>query len=173
MSEISSTLQQKEKTAQFLWTGFILVFFLIQAIIWIVAITLTAGDKSHAVLPDYDQRAMHWNEEVALRDASQQLGWESQLKVLETSDIRGNRDFRISLTDDVHQPVTSAKIQVRAFHLARAGDPQIIHFKEIEPGLYSGTIQIRKTGNWQFEGLATTGPDVYLINERQFLTASK
>ena len=35
-------LEQKEKTAQLVWTGFILMFFFVQAIIWIVAITLTA-----------------------------------------------------------------------------------------------------------------------------------
>ena len=73
MTEIQATLQQKEKTAQFLWTGFILMFFVIQAIVWIVAITLTANDKSHAVLPNYDERALKWNEEVALRAASEKL----------------------------------------------------------------------------------------------------
>ena len=85
MNEIQATLQQKEKTAQFLWTGFILMFFVIQAIVWIIAITLTSNDKSHAVLPDYDQRALNWNEQVKVRAASEKLGWQSRLSIDETS----------------------------------------------------------------------------------------
>ncbi len=70
MNNLTTTIQQKEKTAQFLWTGFILMFFVLQAILWTVAITLTTGDKSHAVIASYDARALNWDEEVAQRNAS-------------------------------------------------------------------------------------------------------
>ncbi len=173
MSEITSSLQQKEKTAQFLWTGFILLFFVIQAILWIVAITLTSADKSHAILPDYDQRALQWDEQRAQQAASRQLGWTNELKVDPTGDLRGFRAISLKLTDREQQPVGAATIQLRAFHRGRAGEPQDIRLQEVEPGVYAGVIQVTRSGRWQFQGQAAADDRVLLIDEQQTLTARR
>ena len=173
MNEIQTTLQQKEKTAQFLWTGFILMFFVIQAIVWIVAITLTANDTSHAVVPNYDERALKWNEEVALRAASEKLGWQSQLSIDDSGDILGQRVITMKLRDRNDEPVNDATVNLRAFHRARAGVPQLLEFSAAGEGVYTSTIRVDKSGLWQFEGQAVAGPDVRLINDRQFLTVNR
>ncbi|MCE2792876.1 MAG: hypothetical protein LW697_10550 [Blastopirellula sp.] len=65
---IPDALAQREATARLLWTGGIIAFFAIQAVLWIVAITLTSQDPSHVVFEGYDQRALNW--------ADQNRGWD-------------------------------------------------------------------------------------------------
>jgi nitrogen fixation protein FixH len=173
MNELSPSLQHKEQTARLLWTGFILMFFVIQAIVWIVALSLTAGDKSHAVLPDYDRRALNWNEERERRTNSVKLGWQARLLVDDAADIRRNRVVTITLTDRQGQPVRNASLQLRAFHRARAGDPRQLRFREVGPGVYSTVLQVDKPGLWQFEGQAAQGERVFLINRQQSLQVSR
>ena len=74
-------VEQKEKTAQFVWTGFILLFFVIQAIVWTVAISITTRDPSHAVVAGYDEKALNWDDEKALRLASANLGWQAEIVI--------------------------------------------------------------------------------------------
>ena len=68
--ENKNSIENKEKTAQLMWTGFILGFFVIQAIIWIIAISITARDASHAVVAGYDEKALKWDDQKALSAAS-------------------------------------------------------------------------------------------------------
>lgn len=169
MNNLTATLQQKEKTAQLLWTGFILMFFLIQAILWTVAITLTTGDKSHAVVASYDERALNWDEEVAQRNASVRLGWQADLFLDSAADIRKFHVITLKIQDSGQQPVAGAVIELVAFHRALAGAPQRVELVEVGEGVYSGKIQVSKSGLWQFEGKATRGDDVLFIKDQQML----
>ena len=172
MNNLTTTIEQKEKTAQFLWTGFILIFFVIQAIIWAVAITLTANDKSHAVVASYDERALNWDEEVAQRNASVQLGWQANLFIDSAADIRRFHVITLQIRDSDQAPVSGASIELVAFHRALAGEPQRVALAEIGDGVYSGKIQVRKSGLWQFEGKAIRADEVFLIDDQQLLKVS-
>jgi nitrogen fixation protein FixH len=173
MSHSTEELARKEATAKFVWTAIILSFFLIQAIIWVVAITLTANDKSHAVVAGYDERALNWDDEVALRTASKKLGWRSELTIDSASDIRGIHNITLKLQDSDESPVANASVQLTVFHRAFAGDPQKITFAEISDGVYEGKIRIRNSGRWQFTGSAQADDATFLIDEQQFLSVSK
>ena len=167
------SVQNKEKTAQLMWTGFILAFFVVQAIIWIVAISITSGDPSHAVVAGYDEKALKWDEEKALRMASSALGWQAEVVIDSTADIRGNHALTFKLVDREQLPVKTAEIELKAFHRAFAGEPQRVALSEISDGVYAGQIQIRKSGLWQFEGLARKGDDTYLIDQVLSLNVGK
>ncbi len=52
-----ATIEERERSAQFLWMGFIISFFAIQAVIWTFALIMTSNDKSHAVVAGYDEKA--------------------------------------------------------------------------------------------------------------------
>ncbi len=166
MSQITESLQRRERTAQFMWTGFILVFFLVQAVLWAVAITFTANDPSHAVVSGYDEKALNWDQEKARLLKSEQLGWQSRLMIDSAADIRGNRAVTLELVDQNSQPVSGATIDLAGFHRARAGEKQKIQLTEINDGVYSGQIRIQKPGHWQFDGSATLGDDTFLVAER-------
>jgi nitrogen fixation protein FixH len=169
----SIAIENKEKTAQLLWTGFILVFFIVQAIIWMVAISITIRDPSHAVVAGYDEKALKWDEEKALSEASAHLGWQAEILIDSSADILGNHAITVKLDDRDQSPVDDAKIELRAFHRALAGKPQQISLSEINEGVYTGQIQIRKSGLWQFEGVARKGEQTFLIDQRLSLEVRK
>ncbi len=171
MTQLAATIEQKEKTAQLMWLGFILMFFLIQAVIWTVAISATANDPSLAVVADYDEKALKWDEEKARRTASAQLGWHSEIVVDSESDIYGFRNVRIKLQDANLVPIENATVELTAFHRARAAEPQRIKISGQGNGIYSGFVQVRKNGMWQFDGCAKRRDDTFLINERQSIMA--
>ena len=171
MSQITTTLEYKEKSAQFLWTLFILGFFLIQAIIWSIAITWTLNDRSHAVVAGYDEKALLWDEQRAQQRASAKLGWRAGLHVDPVSDVRNQHIISLTITDAQDAPIAGASIELAAFHCARAGEPQQIELVETGEGIYAGTIRVGKTGLWQFEGQVNHRDGVLRIQEKQFLKA--
>lgn len=161
---LTAELQVRERKAQWLWTGFILAFFAIQACLWAVAITYTANDPSHAVVPDYDSKALAWDQQKAARAASDQLGWSAEVEVSHGQLATDWRPISLSLVDEQGQPVTGAEVSVAAFHRGRAGRRQTLSLAETTPGHYHGTIRVLYFGLWQFEGTADRQDDHYLID---------
>ena len=172
MSEQNTQFERKEKTAQFAWTGFILLFFVLQAILWAIAITLTANDQSNAVVADYDKKALNWDDEVALRTASDRLGWQAVLHVDPGADFQRVHVITLELQNADQLPVIDANVQLTAFHRARAAEPQQIRFTEVGGGVYVGKLAVRQDGLWQFEGSAQKAGATFLINDKQLLGAS-
>ncbi len=159
---LPNSLAQREATARLLWTGGIIGFFAIQAILWTVAITLTHQDPSHAVLEGYDQRALNWDAWQKTLQASVALGWRAELEVGPASGVEQRRELVIRLTDRERQPVTEAKVELRLFHRARAGEAKIISLQEILPGEYVTTFRPQQPGIWKFELTATNGESQFL-----------
>lgn len=166
MTTLAPDIRKRERTAWLLWTGLILMFFVLQAILWTTAITLTAGDASHAVVANYDEQAFQWDEVKQQRADSVELGWEADLKVDSSGDPSGNRVITIVLKDRSGKPVTDATFGLRVFHRARAAQAKDLKLQEVGPGVYSGSVQIQQAGLWLFSGSAICGDDRYLL-ERQ------
>ncbi len=167
------TIEQKEKLAQFIWTGFILMFFLIQAVIWTVAISITSRDSSHSVVADYDQQALMWDETQAAKRASESLQWNADLQINEPADILGNRNVAMTLIDASQQPIENASVSLRAYHRGRSAEVQELLLDEISPGIYESTVQVQHGGSWQFSGLAVRGQQQFLIDERQLIAIER
>ena len=68
----------KEKSARMVWTAFILTFFFIQACVWTFAITVTAGDNSHAVVAGYEQRGIQLGRSPSSKIGQRTSGLDSQ-----------------------------------------------------------------------------------------------
>lgn len=173
MTTIAPNMKKQERTAQVLWTAFVLMFFFLQAILWTVAITMTAGDKSHTVVAGYDEQALQWDEVKQLRAASKRLGWKSDLKIDSASDIHGDRVVTLCLNDEIETPIKGAAIQVKAYHRGRAAEKQMLDLKAVAPGVYSGTVRVQNSGQWQFTGTATVGENQYLIDQRIRLKSNR
>ena len=164
-----NTQLQAEKTAQLLWTGFILMFFLIQAVIWTVAISITSSDMSHAVIANYDEQALHWDRVKQMRAASSQLNWSSQLTAIGQSALNGDRQIRLQVSDKEGQPIESAIIQMNAFHRGAAADVRDLEFTESAPGVYETTLRLDKDGKWCFQGIFSQEGQVLLVDQTIFL----
>lgn len=166
MSSAQTTLKQREQTAQLAWTGFILAFFMIQAVIWTVAISITANDRSHVVLADYDQQSVNWDQIQSRKRASAALGWQLGIFLADEADVMANRELKLTLTDRTGQPIQVSTIQLEAFHCSFGADVQAIRLQPTEPGVYIGTIQVRKFGQWQFRGTITNDNRLFLVDQR-------
>ncbi len=166
-----SNLHQIEKRAQLGWTAFILMFFLMQAIIWTFAISITSQDGSHAVVAGYDQQALHWDEVKKMRRESDELGWQTEFILDPSAEIGGNRKLTLQISDRDGVPVSNLTVSIDAFHRGRASDVQHITLKGISPGVYAGEVLIFKLGKWQFTGIATNADQKYLLENQ--VTANK
>jgi nitrogen fixation protein FixH len=173
MKTLSPELQRRERTAIFMWTSLILMFFLLQAILWTVAISITSRDASHAVVAGYDEQALHWDEVKNLRQESVALGWDAELLVDATGDIRGNRVVTLCLKDKNKTPLEHLKIEINAYHRGRAAEKQNLTLKPVGPGIYSTTVLVRNSGQWQFTGTAKSNDQQFLIEQQIALDSNR
>jgi nitrogen fixation protein FixH len=162
-----------EHLSQFLWTAFILLFFVLQAILWTFAISFTASDKSHAVVEGYDEQALQWDELRQAAFESEQLGWEASINVGDSADLRGNRTVSVVLTDRDGQPVNSANVSVNVFHFGEAANVQQLELPQNSPGNYVGTLECRKTGYWKFNGTARSDESEFIFEDKVWLEGVK
>ena len=159
----------KEITAQYLWTGFILMFFVIQALIWTFAISITSSDPSHVVVEGYDRQALTWDQVKQERANSLALGWSIDVDIESNSDVLGNRALGVTAKDAHGQPIENGELELRAFHQGRAADSQVIKLFKSKPGVYNGQVQVRHAGIWRLEGELTLGDKRFLVNETRRL----
>lgn len=165
-SGASTEMRRIESLAQLRWTAFILFFFVLQAILWTVAITLTSNDPSHVVLDEYGAGPEAWKERLAMERASAELGWQANVVVSSAADIRGRRTGQLKLVDRQGQPIENGKVTIRAFHTGHAAEAQVIDASEVEPGVYEFSVVVRYFGNWRFTGdVATDGHKFVFENQ--------
>jgi hypothetical protein len=173
MTNMNIAMERREKTAQLKWGVFLLMFFLIQAVIWTVAISVTATDQSHAVVAGYDERALLWDEEKARMVASELLGWKAGITVAESADLRQFRELQLKLVDREGVPIENAIVKLTVFHKAWAAQPQDLVLSEVAGGIYQGNLQVRKSGKWQFNGTITQLESLFLVEQTQTITVDK
>lgn len=161
----NSSIQQKEKLAQWLWTGGIIAFFGIQAVIWAIAITLTTNDPSHAIVADYEKSSLSWDQSQAILKQSQALGWQTELTVSRTASLTGEREIRLQLLDRAGRPIEVAEVNLEIFHYAQAA---IVHQVQLQPqgqGVYAGKLPMQRSGYWRFSGVIDHPEGQFIFNE--------
>lgn len=149
-----------------MWLGGIIGFFAIQALIWIAAITYTHRDLSHAVLPDYDTRALEWDDYQARWTASRKLGWQAALTLEPVENRRGQVRLRLQLTDPLAQPVLTDGVDVEFFHCARAAQRGQARLVGDGTGQYAAILPLDRVGTWQFEIRTERGAEQFLDRQR-------
>ncbi len=168
---MNSQAQHREQTAQFIWTGFIIMFFAIQAVIWMVAIVMTSNDSSHAIVHDFDP-TISSQELQSRQDSSKALGWKAVLTVSQPAAGSDTSEIELRLTDRENQPIDVPSIRLDAFHCAQAAVVQSVELTATEPGIYHGNHSFRKNGNWQFNSMVVRDEDRFYFSERQYLSVS-
>ncbi len=103
------------RNAALRWGGFVVIMLGLQVAGGAFAIYLATGDPSVAVVPDYHQKALNWDEEIRLRQQSADFRWTVQL------DVAGSGGLVVNVKDDSGNfvPVQSGRLQL--YHHARAG----------------------------------------------------
>lgn len=139
------------RKAGWFWGTLIVGLLATQVVVGVGAVVIATADPSVSIVPDYHQKALRWDDEMATRAASHALGWEARVAVSGGTDQLGNRTLVVTLQDRDSDPVEAAGVQVRLFHHARASEPQSIELREQGLGHYTGTASMDRNGLWQVD----------------------
>lgn len=140
----------QEKRIQFTWLLIILGFFSVQAILWTVAISLTMGDRSHAVAPGYYEQGTDAPSRRELVAASKALGWSAVIRVGDELDVLGRRQLVVMLANRDGLPIRGGEVTVTLFHCGHAADAATLTLAETEPGEYVSKSLFPWMGRWDF-----------------------
>jgi nitrogen fixation protein FixH len=144
-----------------LWGSLVTAFLILQLVIGGLAFNLATGDPSVAVMPDYHERALNWDDEMARRQRSDQLGWRATLTwgaVAASETGESGREVVVHVVDTDGAAVTGGDASIRFFHHTRAGDVSSLKLQERAPGAYVWTLPMEKPGLWDIEFSLARGP---------------
>ncbi|MEM6673548.1 MAG: FixH family protein [Planctomycetota bacterium] len=144
------------------WPLIIVGMLLTHVSAMMLAVKIASGDTGHAVLPDYYQRAVAWDDLQAEARASARLGWTASVTPSVLTDERGRREIRVVLHDRFGAAVEGAALTARTWHLA-VGDPIDVAFQaSAEPGVYVGRAAMERPGRWHVDLVADQGPSRFV-----------
>ncbi len=140
-----------ERKAMRTWVGMILFLLFGSIGMWIYAAVLAVSDPSMAIVPDYHEKALRWDEQLAIQQASQKLHWTTAFVLDPQPQAEGGRNLTLFLRDQAARPVEKGNVRLRYYHHARAKDHQTVTMKETSPGTYEAIVAIQREGTWQLE----------------------
>ncbi|MDG2223838.1 MAG: FixH family protein [Rubripirellula sp.] len=121
-----SDFQTANRRAAWKWGSLVVGLLGLQVAGGIFAIMLATGDESVAVVPDYHQKALQWDEKRAVKRASDQLGWQCVIEALPVSEGRGFAGLTAALKDDQGEIIKAKQGTLRWFRHTRANSVQQI-----------------------------------------------
>lgn len=134
---------------------------------------LAAGDPSVAVEPDYYDKAVHWDDELAQRRHNAALGWRSTVTLSPTAD--GGGELRVRLTDSAGAPIHGAAVSAEAFPVARASQVARLDLAAAPAdaeGGYTAPLAIIRRGRWEVRLAVTHGGERFTATQQVELPQS-
>ena len=124
---------------------------------------LAGSDPSFAIEPDYYQKALHWDDEMAQQRANEALGWRLE-PALAPIDRAGAR-LTVRLTDRAGAPLSGATVTVQALAVARAS--RSVH-ATLAPGAgdYGAVLPLHTDGEWELRFEARRGAERFTAVRR-------
>lgn len=153
----------------YLMPGLVIGFLGGHTLFIVIAISLATGDRSFAVVPDYYQKAVDWDDHKARLAASDALGWEAAIEPAHEVSLHGERALVVTIHDAQGRLVEGAEVEVTMYHRARAGDPLTISLAPDTPGRYTATAKMRDEGFWDFTLTARRGDQAFLVQRQQYV----
>lgn len=131
--------------------------------VWVAVIA--SRDEAFAVEPDYYQKAVHFDDELALRAASARLGWRVVPRLQLGTPTRSG-SLTATVTDSSGAPVSGATVEVLAMHNARASRQLTVTLSESGDGAYAAPLDAQRPGEWELRFTVTRGSDIFAVRER-------
>lgn len=150
--------QQLERRAKRFWVSFVVAFLGLQLLIGGVAVYLSFGKNSVAVVPNYHQAALNWDETKNSRSAADRKQWKLELLASDVADDRGIRAMELFVHDSNQIAIDKLVISGHLYHHAQASVVQPIEFQSVGEGRYLALPAMGQAGLWQVE-LAIQGAD--------------
>lgn len=147
MNKMSAQTAEANRRAAWRWGGFVVGLLGLQIAGGIFAIMLATGDKSVAVVPDYHQKALQWDRQVALQEASQRLGWTLGVEV--TNSGRQHPGMSLLLVDRTGMPVVLDQGEIQIYRHVRASEVRTVALPNGTTGAIKLTDCFTSPGLWQ------------------------
>lgn len=150
-NDMKTQEQVAERSAKRFWVSLVVVLLGLQLVIGFVAIRLATGDPSAAVIPDYHNAALNWDDSRRASQAADRLGWSVEISASDIADASGMRATQVTVIDEAGQPVAGLEVTGRAYHHARAGQVETFRLDSIGQGRYMALAPLTRPGLWQIE----------------------
>lgn len=108
------------------------------------------GASGHAILPEYYDRAVDWDELRAADARSAALGWTLQVAPATLLEESGARRVTFELLDSAGDAVTGAHVTVRSYHTA-VGERTEAIARELGHGVYAADLAMAPSGDYELE----------------------
>ena len=131
--------------------------------IWVALVA--SHDEAFAVEPDYYQKAVHFDDEMALRAESARLGWHVT-PTLALGEPGRVGTLEAVITDSSGTAISGASVQVLAMHNARASRQLTATLADAGDGHYRTALDAVRPGEWELRFLVTRGTDRFAVRSR-------
>lgn len=152
------------------WPVIIVLLLVTHIVLMLTAMTIATSDRSFAVVPNYYQEAVKWDQTKAAQTASNSLGWKVSLDIDANIDPKGERQVSVKVTDAAGAAVDVSKVELRYFHYAHGNDPRDITLLSHD-GKISGSLPLRFEGFYEFIINATAGDKRFVEKVTQYVNA--
>jgi hypothetical protein len=115
-----------------------------------------SGASGHAILPEYYDRAVDWDELRAADARSAALGWTLQVAPATLLEESGARRVTLELLDSAGDAVTGAHVTVRSYHTG-VGERTEATARELGHGIYAADLSMALPGDYELETKALQG----------------
>ena len=137
----------------------------------VIAFTIAQRDSSFLVVPNYYDKAQHWDQARAEQRASEKLGWQVKVNAAKSADEQGRRLVSFVLTDAAGLAPRNASLRVDYFHHAH---PDQQRYVELSPDSndarrFTAMLPMRYAGIWELHFTATAGGQTYVTTQTEFL----
>ena len=153
---MTTAIATRERTVMRRWVLFIGVLFVAQVGLWIGAAIHVAGDESHAVVDDYDARALTWDERRQRQRRSDATGWRADVAVETAADA----ELVVVLRDAQGRPVVGASLRATVFHNARAAATTNVRLSAAGDGTYRAVAPMTRAGKWTVQLVGERGEEL-------------
>ncbi len=143
--------RKAERQAKRFWVTLVVGLLSLQLVVGYVALRLALGDPSVAIVPDYHQAALDWDQQRAALSAADRLGLVTDLEVSKVADSQGLRAILFSVKDDGGHSVSNLQVTATVYRHARAAEVQTVPLQEVGDGKFMATTAMAQAGLWQVE----------------------
>lgn len=151
------------------WPMIVVGLLVTHVVLMLLAASIATRDRSFAVLPNYYENAVKWDQTRAAQRDSDTLGWKLTIDPSTSVTPLGQRSIAFTLKDSSGKPVENANLSVDYYHHSHAKDAASIKLQQTEPGRFVTTLPMRYPGFWQFNVTAEAGGKTFVDNLSQYV----
>ena len=148
------------------WVGLVLGLLGMSVAIQGTALFLSSREPL-GLVPDYEDKAAHWNDHQEQLARNEALGWEVDLSV---AAVPGGAEFVLDVDDATGDPLADAAVSAVVFHNANADARLPLDLTARGPGVYGVAAPLKRAGIYEIQLEIRRGDDLFTAVLRETVT---